>query len=66
MPDLTIENYWACEANVEYVTTPPRLRKIIKLEKPRCTWNAYVHGGHPVETKCPHCGGNVTVVKYAV
>lgn len=65
-PDLTIENYWACEAYVEYVRTGARLRKMLEMKKPACQWNQYNDGKEPVNGKCPCCGGSLTVLKYGV
>ena len=41
-------------------------RHVVQAESMRCGWQAFVHGGEPVDGRCPRCGGEVTAESYAV
>lgn len=41
-------------------------RHIKAAETMRCGWNQFVHGGEPIDGRCPKCGGEVTAENYAV
>jgi hypothetical protein len=41
-------------------------RHVKAAESLRCGWQAFAHGGQPIDGKCPRCGGAVTAERYAV
>lgn len=70
MPDMTIEVGFICAEHEEYCTTPPSLRKMLKMRPAKCQWNSE-YSDLEVTRKdgeyiCPQCGGSAVAYKFAV
>ena len=64
--DRSVQRGWSCTCSAfKFQSGDCKHIKATKNSKLRCGWMQSIHGGAPVNDKCPKCKGSVAVVNHA-